>query len=281
MLWGILAGLTAVAALLVIALISGIFSPDKKPDQTSVDDSSEFSSSATDPGECPHTSWDPYNEIAHSCHECGIREEHQWVSDDTSTFCSICFEISGQQNSVIEESEEQGAEESKEESIPDPVLVAETSLASHDEWIVSVSNSSNGSASIHNASEDIALGNFTDNFSTTWMNAYKFWLYKGDGFASQETVTYSLAGQSYNVLTGTIVGGKITSGRCSSGYSMYFNIYADGVLVYTSPTVTQNTPAFTYEVNIEGASTITIEGVTDTERVSAEGLITLNLQEYR
>lgn len=202
------------------------------------------------------------------------------VEESIQEISSVQIEESVQETSPVPVEESSSVE--SVDAIVVPQVIAEVNLADYDNWVISHSNNvSTDISSIHNPQEDVSVGNFPDNFGNTWMNAYKFWVLKATGYSASESISYSLAGQNYSVLTGTIVGGKLTNGRCTSGCYMFFRIYVDGELQYTSQSFNESTPPFQYEVNIEGASMIKIEGVTDTDGINGECLITLNLKEIR
>ena len=104
-----------------------------------------------------------------------------------------------------------------------------------------------------NGSWDWNEGNPVDPFGNDYSSACNFAIHEmlGDGTKSIEYRVY----QNYSTLTGSIAPYK----SIEEDGEACIKIYADDVLIYTSPTITRKTDAFEFSVNITNAEYIIIQ----------------------
>lgn len=239
----------------------------------------EISHTATDEStnECLHAIWDMNDSDYHSCQECGLREKHDFiVNSEGEVVCTVCGYLDEARTEAYLLINSSQTDEETDEIIPEESseaeVIVETPLA--DLPIVEVTNfgkDENGNpTTVYSAEEDVAIGNWSDNFGNVYADSYKFWVIQAENSANRESITYDVSG--YDYITGEMACSLLKYGRCHEGTILYVNFYLDDKIVYTSADITPKTQPISYGFNLNGGKLLKIECVTY-EHVIGEAIV--------
>lgn len=123
-----------IAVCMVVTMLTGCASSNSNTGSQNTGNHTNASQSSNEQGSCSHAVWNEFNEVAHQCASCGVKESHVWAEENGKTFCSICFAVKtaaaqntaqqdtpAQQQSVPVQQEESSQQE---ESVPAPAPVS-------------------------------------------------------------------------------------------------------------------------------------------------------------
>lgn len=104
-----------------------------------------------------------------------------------------------------------------------------------------------------NTSSDVCPGDWEDVYGYEHEDSVRYWVIEKAGYQNTEYAVYQLD-KEYRTLSGEIA----TEVKSEAGSDAVIMIYLDGVLAYTSPTVSAASGAVSFELDVTGVSEIKV-----------------------
>lgn len=152
-----------ILTLLIVSFTTGCVREEHRKTSSAPSASAQESS-------CSHVIWSEYNEVAHQCNACGVKEPHIiTASSDGKSYCTVCYYIVPSETEESSAAQTAAQETSKEESSSESSAPQESSQPAPTPQHTAIS-----SLAFANVGDYVSLGQYDQGYSSgkdpiTWL----------------------------------------------------------------------------------------------------------------